>query len=163
MSSIHLGHCHRNTDGLYLLQPVLDAIQMQSEIDHTDALLTAREMSMWITEQQVNELLEAHTKRLEHEARRLAKQAEKAIRNRNSILYAFDADVADNCRTLWPVGRTTQDYERLKLSNQQWQDWVNRELERTDLSVSIREDLAGARYWLAKAKNIIIENNISRF
>ncbi len=55
-------------------------------------------------------------------------------------------------------GRTTLDHEQLVLSNTQFKGWIRRQRDRKDITVSQREDLLAANFWLAQTPTITITN-----
>ncbi|ELX4198609.1 hypothetical protein QJ366_002852 [Vibrio vulnificus] len=155
---INLNHVQRDTSNRWLLSAVLDAIQCQMPPDVWNASSrVAGGLSQWLDEQELETLLSAHSNELEQVQRQVEYEQLKKTKEASQVLYAFDKA---NPNTKWAVGRTTLDHEQLVLSNTQFKDWVQRQLERKDIPVSQREDLLAANYWLAKASTIIITNGI---
>ncbi|ELU9052077.1 hypothetical protein SD641_001397 [Vibrio parahaemolyticus] len=154
---INLNHIQRDTSNRWLLSAVLDAIQYQAPEAFQASCRVAGRLNQWLDEEELKTLLNAH----ENELRQVRQQAEyeqlKKTREESRVLYAFDKH---NDSTKWAVGRTTLDREQMTFTNSQFKNWVQRQLERKDITVSQREDLLAANYWLAKAKTIIIKNGI---
>ncbi|WP_158156291.1 hypothetical protein [Vibrio alginolyticus] len=154
---INLNHVQRDTSNRWLLSAVLDAIQYQSPESFQASCRVAGGLDQWLNEKELETLLSAH----ENELKQIQQQAEyeqiKKTREESRVLYAYDKY---NDSTKWVVGRTTLDREQMTFTNTQFKDWVQRQLERKDITVSQREDLLAANFWLAKAKTIIIKNGI---
>ncbi|HCH4305816.1 TPA: hypothetical protein NKZ49_003246 [Vibrio parahaemolyticus] len=154
---INLNHVQRDTSNRWLLSAVLDAIQYQAPEAFQASCFVAGGLNQWLDEEELETLLSAH----ENELRQVRQQAEydqlKKTREESRVLYAYDKH---NDSTKWVVGRTTLEREQMTFTNSQFKNWVQRQLERKDITVSQREDLLAANYWLAKAKTIIIKNGI---
>ncbi|EKO3980152.1 hypothetical protein FNJ21_003807 [Vibrio fluvialis] len=154
---INLNHVQRDTSDRWLLSAVLDAIQYQAPEAFQASCRVAGGLNQWLDEEELETLLSAH----ENELRQIRQQAEydhlKKTREESRVLYAYDKH---NDSTKWVVGRTTLEREQMTFTNSQFKNWVQRQLERKDITVSQREDLLAANYWLAKAKTIIIKNGI---
>jgi len=154
---INLNHVQRDTSNRMLVSAVLDAIQEQMPDAWGASARVAGGLSQWLDEEELKTLLNAH----ENELRQVRQQAEyeklKKTREESRVLYAYDKH---NDSTKWVVGRTTLDCEQMTFTNSQFKNWVQRQLERKDITVSQREDLLAANYWLAKAQTIIIKNGI---
>ncbi|MDW3055775.1 hypothetical protein [Vibrio sp. 1978] len=154
---INLNHVQRDTSNRWLLSAVLDAIQYQSPESFQASCRVAGGLDQWLNEKELETLLSAR----ENELKQIQQQAEyeqiKKTREESRVLYAYDKY---NDSTKWVVGRTTLDREQMTFTNTQFKDWVQRQLERKDITVSQREDLLAANFWLAKAKTIIIKNGI---
>ncbi|ENJ7186406.1 hypothetical protein AB1740_002176 [Vibrio fluvialis] len=154
---INLNHVQRDTSDRWLLSAVLDAIQYQAPEAFQASCRVAGGLNQWLDEEELETLLSAH----ENELRQVRQQAEydhlKKTREESRVLYAYDKH---NDSTKWVVGRTTLEREQMTFTNSQFKNWVQRHLERKDITVSQREDLLAANYWLAKAKTIIIKNGI---
>ncbi|HHX8464613.1 TPA: hypothetical protein ACVO0H_001173 [Vibrio diabolicus] len=154
---INLNHVQRDTSNRCLLSAVLDAIQYQAPEAFQASCRVAGGLNQWLDEEELKTLLNAH----ENELRQVRQQAEyeqlKKTREESRALYAYDKH---NDSTKWVVGRTTLDRERMNFTNSQFKNWVQRQLERKDITVSQREDLLAANFWLAKAPTIIITNGI---
>lgn len=154
---INLNHVQRDTSDRWLLSAVLDAIQYQAPEAFQASCRVAGGLNQWLDEEELETLLSAH----ENELRQVRQQAEydhlKKTREESRVLYAYDKH---NDSTKWVVGRTTLEREQMTFTSSQFKNWVQRQLERKDITVSQREDLLAANYWLAKAKTIIIKNGI---
>lgn len=154
---INLNHVQRDTSDRWLLSAVLDAIQYQAPEAFQASCRVAGGLNQWLDEEELETLLSAH----ENELRQVRQQAEydhlKKTREESRVLYAYDKH---NDSTKWVVGRTTLEREQMTFTNSQFKNWVQRHLERKDITVSHREDLLAANYWLAKAQTIIIKNGI---
>ncbi|NWJ64340.1 hypothetical protein HX770_08075 [Vibrio parahaemolyticus] len=154
---INLNHVQRDTSNRWLLSAVLDAIQYQAPEAFQASCHVAGGLNQWLDEEDLETLLSAH----ENELRQVRQQAEydqlKKTREESRVLYAY-AKANDDLK--FAVGRTTLDREQMTFTNSQFKNWVQRQLERRDITVSQREDLLAANYWLAKAKTIIIKNGI---
>ena len=154
---INLNHVQRDTSNRWLLSAVLDAIQYQSPESFQASCRVAGGLDQWLNEKELETLLSAH----ENELKQIQQQAEyeqlKKTKEESRVLYAYDKH---NDSTKWVVGRTTLDREQMTFTNSQFRNWVQRQLDRKDITVSQREDLLAANYWLAKAKTIIIKNGI---
>ncbi|EGQ9979820.1 hypothetical protein EM59_020755 [Vibrio parahaemolyticus] len=154
---INLNHVQRDTSNRWLASAVLDAIQYQAPEAFQASCRVAGGLSTWLDEEELEILLSAHSNELEQVQRQAEYEQLKKNKEESQVLYAYDKY---NDSNKWVVGRTTLDHERLVLTSQQFKDWVARRLERKDLTVSQREDLLAANYWLAKANTIIIKNGI---
>ncbi|HIF5832682.1 TPA: hypothetical protein ACX3FT_003203 [Vibrio parahaemolyticus] len=154
---INLKHVQRDTSNRWLLSAVLDAIQYQAPESFQASCRVAGGLDQWLNEKELETLLSAH----ENELKQIQQQAEyeqlKKTKEESRVLYAYDKH---NDSTKWVVGRTTLDREQMTFTNSQFKDWVQRQLDRKDITVSQREDLLAANYWLAKANTIIIKNGI---
>lgn len=154
---INLKHVQRDTSNRWLLSAVLDAIQYQAPESFQASCRVAGGLDQWLNEKELETLLSAH----ENELKKIQQKAEyeqlKKTREESKVLYAYDKH---NDSTKWVVGRTTLDREQMTFTNSQFKNWVQRQLDRKDITVSQREDLLAANYWLAKAKTIIIKNGI---
>ncbi len=154
---INLNHVQRDTSNRWLLSAVLDAIQYQAPESFQASCRVAGGLDQWLNEKELETLLSAH----ENELKQIQQQAEyeqlKKTREESKVLYAYDKH---NDSTKWVVDRTTLDREQMTFTNSQFKNWVQRQLDRKDITVSQREDLLAANYWLAKAKTIIIKNGI---
>ncbi|HHG3529931.1 TPA: hypothetical protein ACPVZ9_001530 [Vibrio parahaemolyticus] len=154
---INLNHVQRDTSNRWLLSAVLDAIQYQAPEAFQASCCVAGGLNQWLDEEELETLLFAH----ENEMRKVRQQIEydqsKKTKEELRVLYAYDKH---NDSTKWVVGRTTLDREKMTFTNSQFKNWVQRQLERKDITVSQREDLLAANYWLAKAQTIIIKNGI---
>lgn len=154
---INLNHVQRDTSNRWLLSAVLDAIQYQAPEEFQASCRVAGGLSTWLDEEELETLLSAH----ENELKQAIQQAEyeqfKKTKEESQVLYAYDKANDD---LKFAVGRTTLDHEKMTFTNYQFKNWVQRQLERKDITVSQREDLLAANYWLAKAKTIIIKNGI---
>ena len=154
---INLNHVQRDTSNRWLLSDVLDAIQYQAPEAFQVSCRIAGGLDQWLNEKELETLLSAH----ENELKQIQQQAEyeqlKKTKEESRVLYAYDKH---NDSTKWVVGRTTLDREQMTFTNSQFRNWVQRQLDRKDITVSQREDLLAANYWLAKAQTIIIKNGI---
>ncbi|HHC7111131.1 TPA: hypothetical protein ACN37V_003922 [Vibrio parahaemolyticus] len=154
---INLNHVQRDTSNRWLLSAVLDAIQYQAPEAFQASCRVAGGMNTWLDEEALKTLLSAHSNELKQVQLKAEYEQLKKTREESRILYAYDKH---NDSTKWVVGRTTLDREQMTFTNSQFKNWVQRQLERIDITVSKREDLLAANYWLAKAKTIIIKNGI---
>ncbi|EGR2252102.1 hypothetical protein DZF84_11065 [Vibrio parahaemolyticus] len=154
---INLNHVQQNQDNEWLLHDVLDAIQHQAPEAFQASFRVASGLSQWLDEQELETLLNAHQTELTAKTKQAEYEQLKKTKEASQVLYAYDKH---NDSNKWVVGRTTLDHEQLILSNTQFKDWVARQLERNGVTVSQREDLLAANYWLAKAQTIIIRNGI---
>ncbi|EIF8962292.1 TPA: hypothetical protein NKV98_004304 [Vibrio parahaemolyticus] len=154
---INLNHVQRDTSNRWLLSAVLDAIQYQAPEAFQASCRVAGGMNTWLDEEALKTLLSAHSNELKQVQLKAEYEQLKKTREESRILYAYDKH---NDSTKWVVGRTTLDREQMTFTNSQFKNWVQRQLERIDITVSQREDLLAANYWLAKAKTIIIKNGI---
>ncbi len=154
---INLNHVQRDTSNRWLLSAVLDAIQYQAPEAFQASCRVAGGLNQWLDEEELETLLFSH----ENELKQVRQQAEydqrKKTKEESRVLYAYDKH---NDSTKWAVGRTTLDREQMTFTNSQFKNWVQRQLERKDITVSQREDLLAANYWLAKVQKIIIKNGI---
>ncbi|HCH1223247.1 hypothetical protein D5E87_10505 [Vibrio parahaemolyticus] len=154
---INLHHVQKNQDNEWLLHDILDAIQYQAPEAFAATTRLAGGLNTWLNEQELKTLLNAHQTELTAKSKQAEYEQLKKTKEASQVLYAYDKH---NDSNKWVVGRTTLDHEQLILSNTQFKDWVQRQLERKDITVSQREDLLAANYWLAKANTIIIKNGI---
>ncbi|HCH3754032.1 TPA: hypothetical protein NKV05_003450 [Vibrio parahaemolyticus] len=154
---INLNHVQRDTSNRWLLSAVLDAIQYQAPEAFQASCRVAGGMNTWLDEEALKTLLSAHSNELKQVQLKAEYEQLKKTREESRILYAYDKH---NDSTKLVVGRTTLDREQMTFTNSQFKNWVQRQLERIDITVSQREDLLAANYWLAKAKTIIIKNGI---
>ncbi|HGF3723638.1 TPA: hypothetical protein ACF367_003778 [Vibrio parahaemolyticus] len=154
---INLNHVQRDTSNRWLLSAVLDAIQYQAPEAFQASCRVAGGLNTWLNEEELETLLSAHS----NELKQVRQQAEYEQLNKNKeqsqVLYACDKANGD---LKFAVGRTTLDRAQMSFTNSQFKNWVQRQLERKDITVSQREDLLAANYWLAKAQAIIIKNGI---
>ncbi|KOY34433.1 hypothetical protein NB614_03530 [Vibrio parahaemolyticus] len=154
---INLNHVQRDTSNRWLLSAVLDAIQYQAPEAFQASCRVAGGLNQWLDEEELETLLFSH----ENELKQVRQQAEydqlKKTKEESRVLYAYDKH---NDSTKWAVGRTTLDREQMTFTNSQFKNWVQRQLERKDITVSQREVLLAANYWLAKVQKIIIKNGI---
>ncbi len=153
---INLNHVQRDSSNRWLLSAVLDAIQYQAPEAFHASCCVAGGLNQWLDEQDLETLLTAHSNELKKAQQQADYEQLKKTREDAQVLHAYDKH---NDSIKWAVGRTKLDHEQLVLSNAQFKDWVQRQLERKDITVSQREDLLAANYWLAKANIIIITNN----
>ncbi|EMK6931155.1 hypothetical protein V9J79_002588 [Vibrio alginolyticus] len=154
---INLNHVQRDTSNRWLLSAVLDAIQYQAPEAFQTSCRIASGMNTWLNEDELETLLSAHSNELKKDQQQADYEQIKKTREESRVLYAYDKY---NDSTKWVVGRTTLDREQMTFTNSQFKNWVQRQLDRKDITVSQREDLLAANYWLAKAKTIIIKNGI---
>ncbi|ELB2198342.1 hypothetical protein QNZ97_002900 [Vibrio parahaemolyticus] len=154
---INLNHVQRDTSNRWLASAVLDAIQYQAPEAFQASCRVAGGLNQWLDEEELETLLSAHSNELKQAQQQAEYEQLKKSREESRVLYAFDKH---NDSTKWAVGRTTLDREQMTLTNSQFKYWVQRQLERKDITVSQREDLIAANYWLAKAQTIIIKNGI---
>ncbi|HDY8037787.1 TPA: hypothetical protein ACGUOS_002714 [Vibrio vulnificus] len=154
---INLNHVQRDTSNRWLASAVLDAIQYQVPEAFQASCRVAGGLNQWLDEEELETLLSAHSNELKQAQQQAEYEQLKKSREESRVLYAFDKH---NDSTKWAVGRTTLDREQMTLTNSQFKYWVQRQLERKDITVSQREDLIAANYWLAKAQTIIIKNGI---
>lgn len=154
---INLNHVQRDTSNRWLLSAVLDAIQYQAPGAFQASSRCASGLSQWLDEQELETLLNAHQTELETKKKQAEYEQLKKTREESRVLYAYDKH---NDSTKWVVGRTTLDREQMTFTNSQFKNWVQRQLDRKDITVPQREDLLAANYWLAKAQTIIIKNGI---
>ncbi|HDY7979743.1 hypothetical protein [Vibrio vulnificus] len=155
---INLNHVQRDTSNRWLLSAVLDAIQHQKMPEEFLASCrVAGGLNQWLSEEELETLLSAHSNELKQAQQQAEHEQLKKTKEASQVLYAYDKH---NDSNKWVVGRTTLDREQMTFTNSQFKNWVQRQLERKDITVSQREDLLAANYWLAKAKTIIIKNGI---
>ncbi|EHR0918842.1 hypothetical protein KS884_001957 [Vibrio parahaemolyticus] len=154
---INLNHVQRDTSNRWLLSDVLDAIQYQASAAFQASCRVAGGLNQWLDEEELETLLSAHSNELKQAQQQAEYEQLKKSREESRVLYAFDKH---NDSTKWAVGRTTLDREQMTFTNSQFKNWGQRQLDRKDITVSQREDLLAANYWLAKANTIIIKNGI---
>ncbi|MCQ9101752.1 hypothetical protein [Vibrio alginolyticus] len=154
---INLNHVQRDTSNRWLASAVLDAIQYQAPEAFQASCRVAGGLNQWLDEEELEILLSAHSNELEQVQRQAEYEERKRTKEQSQVLYAYDK-LSDS--TKWVVGRTTLDREQMTFTNSQFKNWVQRQLERKDITVSQREELLAANYWLAKAQTIIIKNGI---
>ncbi|EJB8582811.1 hypothetical protein F0M03_04405 [Vibrio parahaemolyticus] len=154
---INLNHVQRDTSNRWLASAVLDAIQYQAPEAFQASCRVAGGLNQWLDEEELEILLSAHSNELEQVQRQAEYEERKRTKEQSQVLYAYDKH---NDSTKWVVGRTTLDREQMTFTNSQFKNWVQRQLERKDITVSQREELLAANYWLAKAQTIIIKNGI---
>ncbi|WP_158131201.1 hypothetical protein [Vibrio parahaemolyticus] len=154
---INLNHVQRDTSNRWLLSAVLDAIQYQAPEAFQASCRIAAGLNAWLDEEELETLLSAHSNELEQVQRQAEYEARKRTKEQSQVLYAYDKANDD---LKFAVGRTTLDREQMTFTNSQFKNWVQRQLVRKDITVSQREDLLAANYWLAKANTIIIKNGI---
>ncbi|MFW9683891.1 hypothetical protein V3H46_03330 [Vibrio parahaemolyticus] len=154
---INLNHVQRDTSNRWLASAVLDAIQYQAPEAFQASCRVAGGLNTWLDEEELEILLSAHSNELEQVQRQAKYEQLKKNKEQSQVLYAYDK-ASDDLK--FAVGRTTLDREQMTFTNSQFKNWVQRQLERKDITVSQREDLLAANYWLAKAKTIIIKNRI---
>ncbi|MEZ9145613.1 MULTISPECIES: hypothetical protein [Vibrio] len=154
---INLNHVQRDSSNKWLASAVLDAIQYQVPEAFQASCRVAGSLNQWLDDDDLETLLSAH----ESELKRIRQQAEseqlKKNKEESQVLYAFDKTSED---LKFAVGRTTLTHEQMTFTSSQFKNWVQRQLDRNDITVSQREDLLAANYWLAKAETIIIRNGI---
>ncbi|EGR0933183.1 TPA: hypothetical protein N2826_005036 [Vibrio parahaemolyticus] len=153
---INLNHVQRDTSNRWLASAVLDAIQYQAPEAFQASCRVAGGLNTWLDEEELATLLNAHSNELEQVQRQAEYEERKRTKEQSQVLYAYDKA---NEAIKWVVGRTTLDHEQMTLSSYQFKEWVERQL-RKNITVSQREDLLAANYWLAKAQTIIIKNGI---
>ncbi len=152
---INLNHVQRDTSNRWLLSAVLDAIQYQAPEAFQASCRVAGGLNTWLDEEELEILLSAHSNELEQVQRQAEYEKRKRTKEQSQVLYAYDKANDD---LKFAVGRTTLDREQMTFTDSQFKNWVQRQLERKDFTVSQREDLLAANYWLAKAQTIIIKN-----
>ncbi|EGQ8957446.1 hypothetical protein ABVY47_003113 [Vibrio parahaemolyticus] len=154
---INLNHVQRDTSNRWLLSAVLDAIQYQAPEAFQASCRVASGLNTWLDEEELEILLSAHSNELQQVRQQAEYEQLKKNKEQSQVLYAYDKANDD---LKFAVGRTTLDREQMSFTNSQFKNWVQRQLKRKDITVSQREDLLAANYWLAKAKTIIIKNGI---
>ncbi|MGU3793991.1 hypothetical protein [Vibrio diabolicus] len=154
---INLNHVQRDTSNRWLASGVLDAIQFQAPEAWNASCRVAGGLNTWLDEEELETLLSAHSNELKQVQRQDEYEQLKKNKEESQVLYAYDKH---NDSSKWVVGRTTLDREQMTFTNSQFKNWVQRQLDRNDITVSQREDLLAANYWLAKAQTIIIKNGI---
>ncbi|WP_341851181.1 hypothetical protein [Vibrio vulnificus] len=154
---INLNHVQRDTSNRWLLSAVLDAIQYQAPEAFETSCRIASGLNQWLDEDELETLLSAYSNELTQFQQQAKYEQLKKTKEESRVLYAYDKH---NDSTKWVVGRTTLDREQMTFTNSQFKNWVQRQLELKDITVSQREDLLAANYWLAKANTIIIKNGI---
>ncbi|HCE3738760.1 hypothetical protein [Vibrio parahaemolyticus] len=152
---INLNHVQRDTSNRWLLSAVLDAIQYQAPEAFQASCRVAGGLNQWLSEEELATLLNAHSNELKKAQQQAEHEEHKRTREQSQVLYAYDKH---NDSIKWAVGRTTLDHEQLVLSNTQFKDWIRRQLDRKDITVSQREDLLAANFWLAQTPTITITN-----
>ncbi|EGQ7902222.1 hypothetical protein H5O28_001269 [Vibrio alginolyticus] len=155
--NLNLNHVQRDTSNRWLASAVLDAIQYQAPEAFQASCRVAGGLSTWLDEEELEILLSAHSNELKQVRQQAEYEERKRTKEQSQVLYAYDKY---NDSNKWVVGRTTLDREQMTFTNSQFKNWVQRQLERKDITVSQREDLLAANYWLAKAQTIIIKNGI---
>lgn len=154
---INLNHVQRDSSNKWLLSAVLDAIQYQVPYAFQAACRTAGGLSQWLDDDELETLLSAHENELKQVRQHAKNERLKKNKEKSQVLYAYDKTNDD---LKFAVGRTTLDSEQMTFTNSQFKNWVQRQLDRNDITVSQREDLIGANYWLSKAEQITIRNGI---
>ncbi|EGQ9161887.1 hypothetical protein ACVS2C_003556 [Vibrio parahaemolyticus] len=154
---INLNHVQRDTSNRWLASGVLDAIQFQAPEAWNASCRVAGGLNTWLDEEELETLLSAHSNELKQVQRQDEYEQLKKNKEESQVLYAYDKH---NDSSKWVVSRTTLDREQMTFTNSQFKNWVQRQLDRNDITVSQREDLLAANYWLAKAQTIIIKNRI---
>ncbi|PHX04028.1 hypothetical protein [Vibrio splendidus] len=154
---INLNHVQRDSSNKWLLSAVLDAIQYQDPPAFQAACRTAGGLNQWLDDDELETLLSAHENELKQAQQQMDYAQLKKAREASQVLYAYSKA---NDELKYSVGRTTIDREQMTFTNSQFKSWVQRQLDRNDITVSQREDLLAANYWLAKAETIIIRNGI---
>lgn len=154
---INLNHVQRDSSNKWLLSAVLDAIQYQVPDAFQAACRTAGGLSQWLNEDELETLLSAHENELKQAKQQADYEQLKKAREASQELFAYDKANDD---LKYSVGRTTLDHEQMTFTSSQFKNWVQRQLDRNDITVSQREDLLAANYWLAKAETITIKNGI---
>ncbi|EOB3920535.1 hypothetical protein ACIJC2_003380 [Vibrio parahaemolyticus] len=154
---INLNHVQRDTSNRWLLSAVLDAIQYQAPEAFETSYRIASGLNQWLDEDELETLLSAYSNELTQFQQQAKYEQLKKTKEESRVLYAYDKH---NDSTKWIVGRTTLDREQMTFTNSQFKNWVQRQLELKDITVSQREDLLAANYWLATANTIIIKNGI---
>ncbi|MCR9309717.1 hypothetical protein [Vibrio diabolicus] len=154
---INLNHVQRDTSNRWLLSAVLDAIQYQAPEAFQASCRVAGGLNTWLDEEELEILLSSHSNELQQVQIQAEYEERKRTKEQSQVLYAYDKA---NDGLKFAVGRTTLDREQMTFTNSQFKNWVQRQLERKDITVSQREDLLAANYWLAKAQTIIIKNGI---
>lgn len=154
---INLNHVQRDTSNRWLLSAVLDAIQYQAPEAFQASCRVAGGLNTWLDEEELEILLSSHSNELQQVQIQAEYEERKRTKEQSQVLYAYDKS---NDGLKFAVGRTTLDREQMTFTNSQFKNWVQRQLERKDITVSQREDLLAANYWLAKAQTIIIKNGI---
>ncbi|ELS3715364.1 hypothetical protein ACEQ8A_001276 [Vibrio fluvialis] len=154
---INLNHVQRDTSNRWLLSAVLGAIREQAPGAFLASCRVADGLNQWLSEEELETLLSAHSNELKQAQQQAEYEQLKKTKEASQVLYAYDKH---NDSTKWVVGRTTLDREQMNFTNSQFKNWVQRQLERKNITVSQREDLLAANYWLAKAQTIIIRNGI---
>ncbi|EHH2551006.1 hypothetical protein J7077_002126 [Vibrio parahaemolyticus] len=155
--NLNLNHVQRDTLNRWLLSDVLDSIQHQASEAFQASCRVAGGLNQWLDEEELETLLSAHSNELKQAQQQAEYEHLKKTKEASQVLYAYDKH---NDSNKWVVGRTTLDREQMTFTNTQFKDWVARQLERKGITVSQREDLLAANYWLAKAQTIIIRNGI---
>ncbi|MFA0550505.1 hypothetical protein AB4538_06565 [Vibrio lentus] len=154
---INLNHVQRDSSNNWLASAVLDAIQYQVPEAFQVSCRVAGGLNKWLDDYELETLLSAH----ENELKQVRQQAEneqlKKTKEESQVLYANDKANED---LRFAVGRTTLDCEQMTFTRSQFKNWVQRQLDRNEITVSQREDLLAANYWLAKAETITIRNGI---
>lgn len=154
---INLNHVQRDTSNRWLLSAVLDAIQYQAPEAFQASCRVAGGLNTWLDEEELEILLSAHSNELQQVQIQAEYEERKRTKEQSQVLYAYDKA---NDGLKFAVGRTTLDHEQMTFTNSQFKNWIQRQLERKDITVSQREDFLAANYWLAKAQTIIIKNGI---
>ncbi|OBS98262.1 hypothetical protein A9259_07335 [Vibrio cyclitrophicus] len=154
---INLNHVQRDSSNKWLASAVLDAIQYQVPEAFQASCRVAGGLSQWLDEDELETLLSAHENELKQVRQHVENERIKKNKEESQVLYAYDKT---NDVLKFAVGRTTLDSEQMTFTNSQFKNWVQRQLDRNDITVSQREDLLAANYWLAKAETIIIRNRI---
>lgn len=154
---INLNHVQRDTSNRWLLSAVLDAIQYQVPEAFQASCRVAGGLSQWLDEDELETLLSAYENELKQVRQHAENERLKKNKEESQVLYAYDKT---NNALKFAVGRTTLDSEQMTFTNSQFKNWVQRQLDRNDITVSQREDLIGANYWLTKAEQITIRNGI---
>ncbi|OCH40546.1 hypothetical protein [Vibrio cyclitrophicus] len=154
---INLNHVQRDSSNKWLASAVLDAIQYQVPEAFQASCRVAGGLSQWLDEDELETILSAHENELKQVRQHVENERIKKNKEESQVLYAYDKT---NDVLKFAVGRTTLDSEQMTFTDSQFKNWVQRQLNRNDITVSQREDLLAANYWLAKAETIIIKNGI---
>ncbi|MGF1788822.1 hypothetical protein L4D00_23795 [Photobacterium swingsii] len=154
---INLNHVQRDSSNKWLASVVLDAIQYQDPEAFEASCRVAGGLNQWLDDDELETLLSAHENNLKQIRQQAENEQLKKNKEESQVLYAYDKTNKD---LKFAVGRTVLDHEKITFTSSQFKNWIQRQLERNDITVSQREDLLAANYWLAKAEQITIRNGI---
>lgn len=131
MQQINLNHVQRDTSNRWLASAVLDAVQYQAPEAFQASCRVAGGLNQWLDEEELEILLSAHSNELEQVQRQAEYEERKRTKEQSQVLYAYDKANDD---LKFAVGRTTLDREQMTFTDSQFKNWVQRQLERKDIT-----------------------------